>query len=662
MAIGARQVFVAFSTNGMACAPPAMPMTSLLVLLVVAFPVLAALGCAVLPGRSARTAVVLATGAGLAAGSIGLLVVGSGGAVSVAPLGGVSLDTVVTVADFALLGIMFAYAIALRSAIVGLLVVLQAGPLAWFEATMLDHSAEVPAFAIDNLALVMVLVVSIVGSLVIAFALPYMDEHEQHLHLPHTRQPRFFFFMTLFLGAMNGLVLSNNLLYLYFFFEVTTFCSFMLIGHDGTKEARRSAHRALWMNSLGGVAFVAGIFGTYGVERTLDLQKVLSHGAGGALLVPVAALCFAGFTKAAQVPMQSWLLGAMVAPTPVSALLHSSTMVKAGVYVVLRLAPAFAGTSLGTGIAMYGAFTFCVTAALAVGQSNGKKILAYSTISNLGLIIACAGLSTALSLTAGLLLIVFHAISKGLLFLTVGSIEQRIGSRDIEDMWGLYARMPRTTAVAVIGIVSMMAPPFGVLMSKWIAIESASGVPVVVVLLALGSALSVLVYTRWAGMLLSTPAMSSRPTAETQATLSKVALYSLAAGALVLPATLPLILDRVTRPMYAATSHLEDLGMSVGRGSGALAFIPFYVVIAAGIGLTFVMSRCATRIRFSAPYMSGVPGDLQATTFVGPMNEKVRVVASNYYLSSVFGEGRLTTWVNAVAFVLLAVAAVGAVR
>jgi ech hydrogenase subunit A len=639
-----------------------MPMTSFLVLLVVAFPVLAALACAALPWRAGRTAVVIATGLVLASASIALLFVPTG-TVSSVPVGGVSLDTIVTVGDFALLGIMFAYAVALRSAIVGTLVVLQAGPLAWFETTMLDHSAEVPAFSIDNLALVMVLVVSIIGSLVIAFALPYMDEHEKHLHVTRSRQPRFFFFMTLFLGAMNGLVLSNNLLFLYFFFEVTTFCSFMLIGHDGTKEARESAHRALWMNSLGGVAFVAGIFGTYGTVRTLDLGQILSHGSGGLLLVPVAALCFAGFTKAAQVPMQSWLLGAMVAPTPVSALLHSSTMVKAGVYLVLRLAPAFTGTFLGTAIAMCGAFTFCVTAALAVGQSNGKKILAYSTISNLGLIIACAGLATPLSLTAALLLIVFHAISKGLLFLTVGSIEQQIGSRDIEDMWGLYARLPRTTTVAVIGIVSMMAPPFGVLLSKWVAIESASGVPIVVVLLALGSALSVLVYTRWAGMLLSTPAMSSRPSPETQPTLAKVALYSLAFGALVLPAALPLILNRVASPMGIATSHhLEDLGISLGRGGGALAFVPFYAVIALGIALTFVMSRSAPRVRFTAPYMSGVPGDVRATSFVGPMNEKVHVVASNYYLSSIFGEDRITVWVNAAALILLVVAIVGAVR
>lgn len=642
--------------------PAGNPMTQLLVLLLLAVPVLAATVCAAIPVRSVRTAVVLATGLVLAAASVGLLFVGRG-TVSPPPIGNVSVDSLVTVGDFALLAIMFGYAIALRSVIVGLLVVLQAAPLAWFEFSVLDHTTEIPAFAIDNLAIVMVLVVSVIGSLVIAFALPYMDEHEKHLHVIRSRQPRFFFFMTIFLGAMNGLVLSNNLLFLYFFFEVTTFCSFMLIGHDGTRPARESAHRALWMNSVGGVAFVAGIFGTYGVARTLDLKEILSHGAGGALLIPIAALCFAGFTKAAQVPMQSWLLGAMVAPTPVSALLHSSTMVKAGVYLVLRLAPVYAGTALGSAIAMCGGFTFLAAAALAVGQSNGKKILAYSTISNLGLIMACAGLATPLSLTAATLLIVFHAVSKGLLFLTVGTIEQQIGSRDIEDMWGLYQRLPVTTSIAIIGIVSMMAPPFGVLLSKWVAIESASGVPIVVVMLALGSALSVLVYTRWAGMLLAMPSLSHPAVPERLPWLMKAALFSMAGAAIALPASLPLILSRVVNPLFAATTHLQDLGVSFVHGHGsAVAFLPFYAIIGIGVLVTNAMSRAAKRVRFTSPYMSGVPGDFQATSFIGPMNERVPVVARNYYLSPIFSEGKLTPWVNAGAIMLLIVAAVGAVR
>ena len=162
-----------------------------------------------------------------------------------------------------------------------------------------------------------------------------------------------------------------------------------------------------------GGAFVGGMIGVYHATGSLDIQQIVSAGhMGGALLIPLALLCLAGFTKSAQVPFQSWLLGAMVAPTPVSALLHSSTMVKAGVFVVVRFAPAFAGTFFSQCLTIVGAFTFLVTIALALGQRNGKKILAYSTISNLGLIIACAGINTPTALAAGILLILFHAISK----------------------------------------------------------------------------------------------------------------------------------------------------------------------------------------------------------------------------------------------------------
>ena len=636
-------------------------MTPMLLLLVIGLPAVAALACAVVPWRGVRTALILLTGISLAAASIALFVDGKG-TCSPQPLFGLSWDAIVAAADFALLGLMLVYAVLYRSAIVAVLVVLQAGPLAFFESQMLDHHAEVPAFAIDNLALVMVLIVSLIGSIIVAFAVPYMQEHEGHLKLTRTRQPRFFFFMVLFLGAMNGLVLSNNLLWLYFFFEITTFCSFMLIGHDGTPLARTNAVRALWMNSAGGVAFVVGIFGVYGVLGTVDLQKILAHPAGGMLLVPVAALCFAGFTKAAQIPCQSWLLGAMVAPTPVSALLHSSTMVKAGVYLVVRLAPTFAGTFMSTAIATCGAFTFVAAAAMAVGQSNGKKILAYSTISNLGLIIACAGLATPGSLSAAVYLMVFHAVSKGLLFLAVGTIEQGIGSRDIEDMWGLYVRMPRTTLVAVIGILTMMAPPFGVLLSKWVAIEAASRTPVIVALIAIGSALSVVVYTRWAGMMLRVPSDLGRPAPEVLAPLTKVALYSLAAVALLLPAAVPTMYSRVLAPLFNPGDQPMNIGVAAVHDR-AFALYGLYGAFVVGLLLAFVLARPSGRVRFTPPYMSGVPADRLATAFVGPMNAPVTVISSNYYVSALFGEERLTVWVNAGAVALLALVVVaGAVR
>ena len=280
----------------------------------------------------------------------------------------------------------------------------------------------------------------------------------------------------------------------------------MLISHDQTKVSMANALRALWMTSLGGAAFILALVWIYLELRTLDLHTLIQCRPGnGALLLPLALLCLAGFTKAAQMPFQSWLLGAMVAPTPTSALLHSSTMVKAGVYLVLRLSPAFTGTFLSTSLGLYGAFTFVAAAALAVGQHNGKKILAYSTISNLGLIFACTGLNTSASITAAMFLIIYHAFSKALLFLCVGTIEQQISSRDVEKMRGLFNEMPVTAVILVMGVLTMILPPFGMLLGKWMAIESAAGNMAYIIILAMGSAMTTVYWAKWAGTIMDAP-------------------------------------------------------------------------------------------------------------------------------------------------------------
>jgi len=195
----------------------------------------------------------------------------------------------------------------------------------------------------------------------------------------------------------------------------------------------------------------------------------------------------------------------MVAPTPVSALLHSSTMVNAGVFLIIKLSPAYAGTNLGTAIAIYGGFTFLITSAIAVTQSNAKRVLAYSTIANLGLIICSAGLGTSVAISAAIILLMFHAISKGLLFLCTGQIEHTIGSRDIEDMQGLIHKAPVLTLITCFGLISMILPPFGVLVTKLISIESSASNPIVAIFLVLGSALTTLYYIKWLGSLLSYP-------------------------------------------------------------------------------------------------------------------------------------------------------------
>ncbi|MFA6022205.1 MAG: proton-conducting transporter membrane subunit, partial [Rhodospirillales bacterium] len=482
-------------------------MLETLAFILIVLPFLAALGCFAIPASGTRSFIVVATSGLLVAAFILLLFVAPV-TFSPAALFGVSVAGIIHVAEYLLLALIFYYGIRYKSALIVVFALMQAGlavGLYFLEAGG-KHEAAFPTFVVDNLALVMVAIITVVGGAIAVHAIPYMKAHEEHLHLEKSRQPRFFFVLVLFLGAMNGLVLTNNISFFYFFWEVTTLCSFLLIGHDQTEIATKNAVRALWMNSLGGVALLSAIVWFYNDLGTFDIQAIIKAAPNTAMMmIPLALLCFGGFTKAAQVPFQSWLLGAMVAPTPVSALLHSSTMVKAGVYAVVRFAPAFAGTLLGDGVALAGAFTFLATAALAVGQSNGKKILAYSTISNLGLIVACAGIGTPTALTAAMLIIVFHAVSKGLLFLCVGTIEQYIGSRDIEDMRGVYARMPVTSLITVIAILTMILPPFGMLLGKWMAVESAASSLPLIIMLALGSALTVVYWARWAGSVMSAP-------------------------------------------------------------------------------------------------------------------------------------------------------------
>jgi ech hydrogenase subunit A len=578
--------------------------------------------------------------------------------------------------DFALLVFIFRIGWNRRHTLIMLLSVVQLLGMIVLDVFLPPKiEAATPAFVIDSLGVTLVLVVSIVGSLIAYYALGYMRKHEEHLHLSVTRQPRFFAIILPFLGAMNGLALADDLSWVYFFWEVTTLCSFLLISHDDTDEANANAARALWMNMAGGVAFVFALLVLEGTQGTLSLtalQGMAGKGAKEAMfLLPVVALCLAGFTKSAQLPFQSWLCGAMVAPTPVSALLHSSTMVKAGVYLVLRMAPLSAGTAVSTAVALCGGFTFLVTAALAVGQSNGKKILAYSTISNLGMIIVCAGINTPASIAAGIMLLVFHAVSKGLLFLCVGAIEQRIGSRDIEDMRGLFRVMPRTALTTTFGIITMCLPPFGMLLSKWMALESsvsAAAMPALAFMLALGSGITVLYWTRWAGILLG----SANPRLEIAHDYRDVtirrSINTLALGAAVLSFFAPLLyiwlVEPAVRVMFAASSLPYDGAYgAIGTGHGLFAVYPLYLIIGLGFRYAWKKTKAYADSGNELPYMGGVHatrGDKAG--FIGPMKGFVEPTSANYYLESFFGEGRLTRPANYVAMVLFVLLIGGALR
>jgi ech hydrogenase subunit A len=567
---------------------------------------------------------------------------------------GLDIHIFLQVGDF-LLPLLFLYfGFKHNSLLVKIFSILQLLFILFIDFFLLKGGSATPVFYCDNLSLLMVLIVSVVGSLIAFQAIPYMKNHEEHLQQSPSKQPGFFLVIFLFLGAMNGLVLANDLMFVYFFFEMTTLCSFLLIRHDQTERAIKNAVRALWMNSLGGIAFALALILILIQFQSTDMQRLVQlPPAVGFYLLALALICVAAFVKSAQFPFQSWLLGAMVAPTPVSALLHSSTMVKIGVYLVLRFTPALENTFLGITVALIGSFSFLSAAALAVGQSNGKKVLAYSTISNLGLIFACAGINTPEAFTAGVFLILFHAPIKALLFLSVGTIEQHIASRDIEDMRGLYAKMPLTALITVFGVVMMLMPPFGLLLSKWMAIQAAAKNPLYIILLATGSALTVMYWARWAGTLMSDP-FAGKFHPERQPLLTWIDLGSLALGAGGLSVAVPWVYQWLFRvdmirgytPPYQVTDGILE------NGYGIFPVLPLSLIAFIGLIVSFGFLFRATKSRIAPSYLCGLETEIPGV-FRGPMNQPVAAEARNYYLGHIFGESKLTVWINLGAGVLL---------
>lgn len=571
--------------------------------------------------------------------------------------------------DIALMVYIAYIGVTLKKPLIVLLTLLQFIPFIIFEIIMVPVEPE-NAFVIDYLSLIMILLISVIGPIITIFATGYMKEHEHHLGLKASRQPRFFLILYVFLGAMNAMVMTDNLSWMYLFWEVTTLCSFLLISHDGNAQAVKNAVRALWINLLGGIAFLSAIIVIYQNIGTLSISEISSapHAAGMSGLLPLglALLCFAGFTKSAMFPFQSWLLGAMVAPTPVSALLHSSTMVKAGVYLIIRMAPAYNGTMLGNVVAVAGGFTFAVASAIAISQRNGKRVLAYSTISNLGLIICCTGLGTNAALGAAMLLMIFHAVSKALLFLCIGTIEQGIGSRDIEDMQGLMKKMPFTTVITVIGMVSMMLPPFGVLMTKWLAIEAAVGQPMVLVTIILGSAFTVAFWAKWIGIILT---MSYKPKLykEDLSFSVRSSLIVLVSGVLAASMGIMPIYNRFVKPQLALFNVDSSTALTGNQGGlwvhnsdnlivgGFDSIVLFLVIFAIMTIIPYLLHRTRPE-DVKPPYLCGEnTEDRRGIEFTSPGDKIDNVVVHNYYMSGVFGEEKMTLWANfaAVAIILI---------
>jgi multicomponent K+:H+ antiporter subunit A len=309
----------------------------------------------------------------------------------------------------------------------------------------------------DGFAWVLAALVAGIGFLVVLYARYYMS--------PADPVPRFFSFLLAFMGAMLGIVLSGNLIQLVFFWELTSLFSFLLIGYrHQTAQARDGARMALVITSAGGLCLFAGVLVLGHIVGSYDLERVLAAGAAiraHSLYVPTLLLILVGaLTKSAQFPFHFWLPQAMAAPTPVSAYLHSATMVKAGVFLLVRLWPALGGTNEWLWlVGSAGLVTFILGAFIAVFQQDLKGLLAYSTISHLGLITLLIGLDTPIGQVAAIFHIMNHAIFKASLFMAAGIIDHETGTRDLRRLSGLWHFMPITATLAVVAAAAMAGVP-----------------------------------------------------------------------------------------------------------------------------------------------------------------------------------------------------------
>ncbi len=310
---------------------------------------------------------------------------------------------------------------------------------------------------IDGLAWMLAGLISGIGFLVVLYARYYMSSADP--------VPRFFSFLLAFMGSMLGIALSGNLIQLVFFWELTSLFSFLLIGYwHQSAAARDGARTALLVTSAGGLCLFAGVLVIGHIVGSFDLDRVLAAGneiRGHALYIPALVLVLLGaFTKSAQFPFHFWLPQAMAAPTPVSAYLHSATMVKAGVFLLVRLWPALGGTQEWLWlVGSAGLVTFVLGAYFAVFQNDLKGLLAYSTISHLGLTTLLVGLDSPLGLVAAVFHIMNHATFKASLFMAAGIIDHESGTRDMRRLSGLWRSMPISATLAIVAASAMAGVP-----------------------------------------------------------------------------------------------------------------------------------------------------------------------------------------------------------
>lgn len=507
---------------------------------------------------------------------------------------------------------------------------------------------------VDKLSVIMALIIGVIGSLICLFAVSYMEDFHQHHSEYADHSNRFLALLFVVISAMFGIVFSNDLIWLSVFWEITTLSSFIFIKYTGTEEAVKNAFCALNLNLVGGATLASAIL-ILGIKFDItDMAKLLANGSHDPLfMIAILCMAIAGISKAAQFPFSKWLLGAMVAPTPTSALLHSSTMVKAGVFLLIKISPLMANTIVGILIILIGGLTFLMASILAIGQTDAKRTLAYSTIANLGLIVSCSGMGGYEALWAAIFLLIFHAIAKSLLFLCVGTIEHQMGSRDIEDMHGLIVKLPVLSFFMAVGIAGMFLAPFGMLISKWATLKAFvdSKNILIVTVLVFGSAATLFYWTKWLGNIVAVLPKSER--IHYKMPVDVKITFGIQAGLTMLLCLLfPIVSKYMIVPYLTGVLMLPYVTV-IDSGNQIIMTIMMGMIVVLPFALHFIST---IDDRITSAYMGGVnAGD--GRHFIDAYGEHKRMYLSNWYMQDLIYEHKISPVCTTTALLMIAMCA-----
>lgn len=494
------------------------------------------------------------------------------------------MNEVVTGADMMLLLYFGWVAIRRKSWLVGLMSILQLGALLYL-LTIIPRVDEMQ-FMVDKLSVFMFLLINVISSLISIYSLQYIDEEDCSAF----RKKYFLSILFWFIAVMNLIVSSDNMEYFFLFFELTTLASFLLIGFRKDETSVKNALTALWMNQMGGLAILVAIFfitnNGYGAAT---FSNLLAHSSASGILLPLALFSIAALIKGAQMPFSKWLLGAMVAPTPVSALLHSSTMVKIAPFIILRLSPALKDTPVASVVIALTGFVFVAAAIGALSQDNFKRILAHSTIALLALMIMMGAVGTPVTLVASLTLIFFHGISKCMLFLNAGILERVFHFKQASDMDKLGETGPFTSFVITIGFMSLLLPPFGAFIGKWFSIETMGTLALhqkllgalVIVAIACGGAVLSLLYFKVLGLLIARTGNQDKIKFEKTKPLYNGTMYILLGLIILSVLSFPFLMTDYFVPVASQTLSLPIAvateGWNLHIGSMTLPIVPLLI-------------------------------------------------------------------------------------